>query len=184
MREDTKQVIQKFNVPKFGNKKKIEKIDSRLHDDEEILYIAPTNAIITNSNTRKKLKVPGVFALTTKRFIFHYKVALDESFDTVALDRIQSVNCYGNGLTGGHVQIDTLVKTYDILVTYKKEVMNFIRETFNEAMENFKKDQQKSTSGVSALSTADEIAKFKGLLDSGVLTQEEFDAKKKQLLGL
>ena len=32
--------------------------------------------------------------------------------------------------------------------------------------------------------TADELKKFKELLDSGVITQEEFDAKKKQLLGL
>lgn len=31
---------------------------------------------------------------------------------------------------------------------------------------------------------ADEIAKYKELLDNGALTQEEFDAKKKQLLGL
>ena len=31
---------------------------------------------------------------------------------------------------------------------------------------------------------ADEIGKFKALLDSGVITQEEFDQKKKQLLGL
>lgn len=33
-------------------------------------------------------------------------------------------------------------------------------------------------------SSADEIKKFKDLLDSGAITQEEFDAKKKQLLGL
>lgn len=33
-------------------------------------------------------------------------------------------------------------------------------------------------------SSADEILKFKNLLDSGVITQEEFDGKKKQLLGL
>ena len=33
-------------------------------------------------------------------------------------------------------------------------------------------------------SNADELKKFKDLLDSGVITQEEFDAKKKQLLGL
>lgn len=33
-------------------------------------------------------------------------------------------------------------------------------------------------------SSADEIEKFKGLLDKGIITQEEFDAKKKQLLGL
>ena len=35
-----------------------------------------------------------------------------------------------------------------------------------------------------AVSTADEIMKFKGLLDAGAITQEEYDAKKKQLLGL
>ena len=33
-------------------------------------------------------------------------------------------------------------------------------------------------------STTDEIKKYKDLLDSGIITQEEFDAKKKQLLGL
>lgn len=33
-------------------------------------------------------------------------------------------------------------------------------------------------------SNADELKKYKDLLDSGVITHEEFDAKKKQLLGL
>ncbi|AVK98993.1 SHOCT domain-containing protein [Lysinibacillus sphaericus] len=31
---------------------------------------------------------------------------------------------------------------------------------------------------------ADEIRELKDLLDDGILTQEEFDAKKKQLLGI
>ena len=35
-----------------------------------------------------------------------------------------------------------------------------------------------------ATSNADELKKFKELLDAGIITQEEFDAKKKQLLGL
>lgn len=35
-----------------------------------------------------------------------------------------------------------------------------------------------------ALSSADEISKFKKLMDDGIISQEEFDAKKKQLLGL
>lgn len=35
-----------------------------------------------------------------------------------------------------------------------------------------------------AASSADELSKFKDLLDKGIITQEEFDAKKKQLLGL
>lgn len=37
---------------------------------------------------------------------------------------------------------------------------------------------------IASQSNADELKKFKELLDSGVITQEEFDAKKKQLLGI
>ena len=37
---------------------------------------------------------------------------------------------------------------------------------------------------VVSISSADEIAKYKALLDNGAITQEEFDAKKKQLLDL
>ena len=41
-----------------------------------------------------------------------------------------------------------------------------------------------STAPASSVSNADELKKYKELLDSGIITQEEFDAKKKQLLGL
>ena len=40
--------------------------------------------------------------------------------------------------------------------------------------------QSASTNG----SEAEQLKRLKDLLDSGVLTQEEFDAKKKQILGL
>jgi len=45
-------------------------------------------------------------------------------------------------------------------------------------------DTTNSESQASTVSSADELLKFKSLLDSGVITQEEFDAKKKQILGL
>lgn len=41
-----------------------------------------------------------------------------------------------------------------------------------------------TTTATPSVSPADELKKYKELLDSGILTQEEFDAKKKQLLGL
>ncbi len=46
------------------------------------------------------------------------------------------------------------------------------------------KIEQKTVEQKTKTSDADEIKKFKALLDDGVITQEEFDAKKKQLLGL
>jgi predicted Zn-dependent peptidase len=39
-------------------------------------------------------------------------------------------------------------------------------------------------SNIATLSKADEIGKFKKLLDAGIITQEEFDYKKKVLLGM
>jgi len=48
--------------------------------------------------------------------------------------------------------------------------------------EEFQKEMQSANAPTA--SSADELKKFKDLLDSGVITQEEFDAKKKQLLGL
>ena len=45
-------------------------------------------------------------------------------------------------------------------------------------------NEKKSENAAGNLSAADELKKFKELLDMGIVTQEEFDAKKKQLLGL
>jgi len=45
-------------------------------------------------------------------------------------------------------------------------------------------DTHSQPSPVTQLSPADEIRQYKQLLDDGIITQEEFDAKKKQLLGI
>jgi len=57
------------------------------------------------------------------------------------------------------------------------------------AIENIKTIQKETSSASAApkekdmYDVADEIRELKDLLDDGILTQEEFDAKKKQLLG-
>jgi len=46
-------------------------------------------------------------------------------------------------------------------------------------------EQEKATQNkTSSINSFDEIRKFKQLLDEGIITQEEFDVKKKELLGL
>jgi Zn-finger nucleic acid-binding protein len=51
-------------------------------------------------------------------------------------------------------------------------------------VEEFKKSFEQNSDTRKEFSSADEIKKFKELLDMGIISQEEFDAKKKQLLGL
>lgn len=56
-------------------------------------------------------------------------------------------------------------------------IKNYIEERILEASKPKETPQQQS-------SAADEILKLKQLLDVGAITQEEFEAKKKELLGL
>lgn len=47
-----------------------------------------------------------------------------------------------------------------------------------------KKEEKSNETVVATVSAADELLKFKNLLDSGVISQEDFDKKKQQLLNL
>ena len=62
-----------------------------------------------------------------------------------------------------------------------KEINNLIISRQSEKEKNKPIEIVKETQN---LSNADEIKKYKELLDMGIISQEEFDAKKKQLLGL
>lgn len=61
-----------------------------------------------------------------------------------------------------------------------RSLRELTKEEFQQEIQAAKAQQAPAA----PVSAADELKKFKELLDSGVITQEEFDAKKKQLLGL
>lgn len=63
-----------------------------------------------------------------------------------------------------------------------KEIHNTLSKLIIERQEQ--KKEEKPYQVIQNQSNADELKKYKELLDSGVITQEEFDAKKKQILGL
>lgn len=58
-----------------------------------------------------------------------------------------------------------------------ERIVTYINKKLAEIREGGSKPTQ-------VISQADEIKKFKELLDMGVITEEEFNAKKKQILGL
>lgn len=62
------------------------------------------------------------------------------------------------------------------------EKMEKVAEYIKGRVDAFKSGKNNVTQ--SKVSSADELIKFKELLDSGVINQEEFDAKKKQILGI
>ena len=67
------------------------------------------------------------------------------------------------------------------LIIYKDEIHSELSKLL---MERQHSEKQSDTQSNNSTSNADELKKYKELLDGEVITQEEFDAKKKQLLGL
>ena len=63
-------------------------------------------------------------------------------------------------------------------------IYNDCKRAAEEVMALFDRMCAISTTAVEPSNGADEILKFKQLLDCGAITQEEYDAKKKQILGL
>lgn len=103
-----------------------------------------------------------------------------------------------SGLTIGYLQFETAggimnnqasnffnenTFTWDT-TKQSNEKMQEVAAYCKKRVDEIKAGKNASPSIVQQLSPADELKKYKELLDMGVITQEEFNAKKKQLLGL
>lgn len=62
---------------------------------------------------------------------------------------------------------------------YVKDLYLDVKKVFDEYKARESENVVRDTTGIQEVSVADEIRKFKSLLDEGIITQEEFDAKKK-----
>lgn len=71
-------------------------------------------------------------------------------------------------------------------IVYKSEIKNAqeILSLLQIMCQSNTNTQSSNAEVVSQNSVADEILKFKNLLDNGIITEEEFNAKKQQLLGI
>jgi hypothetical protein len=106
-----------------------------------------------------------------------------------------------SGFAIGYIQIETAASmmnnknsnffgensfTFDT-TKVSNEFMEQVAAYIKKRVEDIKEGKDvpaSNTSPVYAPSPADEIKKYKELLDSGILTQEEFELKKKQILGI
>ena len=107
--------------------------------------------------------------------------------EEVKARRSVTLNALSLNTTATEVAYQNVLNERNRIVDYDKCPSCGSKSLRDITLEEFKKLSEKAkdpTSSISALSTADELKKFKELLDSEVITQEEFDAKKKQLLGL
>lgn len=131
------------------------------------------------------------FAVTDKRIIMGQKKVIGQNVKTVSLARVSDITLAERG-TVTILEIDTLGDRIRIGTTARtgrsvyKSVLEILNQRGSEIMSSGKKQtpvkKKKATS--EAKTAVEQVKELKELLDMGILTQEEFDTKKKQLLGL
>lgn len=113
------------------------------------------------------------YALTNKRIIIADKTIFIDGIQTVPLKNINDITLSDTLMT-----IDTF-KDKIVFGFPKKAMAITINKKIHEILDSLAKIAENNNSNISC---ADEILKFKQLLDQGIITQEEFDKKKQELL--
>jgi len=158
--------IKNINDVRFGE------IIASLETDEDVLFCLPYNfnscVAFTNKRIIDAAKMAGFFQTNMTNTYSYESVNSVQGFVNYLVIKITGEPDHMYAPLKGREQVAVAVKR------------------INEAIAQYKKQSSApaATIVVNNNSAADELKKFKELLDLCIITQDEFDAKKKQLLGL
>lgn len=161
----------------------IKKAETMLLNDENVEFACAYNVYAESNNENLKVnvgldtkkKIPGVTVLTNKRIFFVSSLLGKTISKQMRINDIQSAD-YKTTLLLATIRIKGITEMFVIEATKKtaEEMINKINELQSNVINE--------TTFVSNISQADEILKFKKLLNEGIITQDEFERKKQQLL--
>ena len=158
-------------------------IEENLMPDEKVLmvFMGLHNYVPASKTTQSQNDGNYAYAVTNKRFMMAQQELVGQNFQSVSKDNVNDISFQSGWLTG-ILTIDTYKETFNVYLD--RDSAKNIGMELHKILDQLKSKTTPDVSTVAAPSSADEIKKFKELLDSGAITQEEYDAKKKQLLGL
>lgn len=162
---------------------------SLVKDNEEIKFafnanvgVLPTVKIDSAFNLNNRLN--GVIVLTNDRLIFASKTLWEEEIKYLRIIDIQSVDIKKTMMMcslriKGITESFVIDGTKDLLLEFQSITESLIDNCKSSNNSNNSDNQTKNTQSVK-----EQLQDLKDLLDAGIITQEEFDKKKKQLLGI
>lgn len=155
----------------WGTKKEIRYLKTMLHDSENVLAIASG---LMDNNT-------WLISCTNKRIIFvDCGMLYGVKHSEVMINKINSIS-FKNGLLLGEIHIEDGATTRIIRNVQKYSTKPFV-DAVHKAMKMLDDDRKQVYMEKSNVSAADEILKFKNLLELGVISEEEFETQKNKLL--
>lgn len=191
------EAIEKSSTKNILAKGSIKKAQQMIEKGENVLYAINTNVIIEDnrdtllkSNNKGLFSVKnalnGVVVITDRRVIFCSSIIGNIKQKQILIKDIMSIDKNINGLTKmGQLRIQGITESF-VLNIYKEKIATEIESSIYNAQSIEKNAQNIEKSynmnKIQVTSNADEIMKFKQLLDEGIISQEEFEKKKQDLL--
>lgn len=158
----------------FWTQKEIRKLPKILDTDENILAV--TSGFMNNAT--------WLLALTPRRLLFlNCGMFFGLRLFQIPLDRVQSIDSSFT-IAFGNISVWDGASSFRIALVLKSSIIPFVRAT-EDAIDSFKRSLVAPARGShsAAPDIATQIAKLAELKESGYLTDEEFTAQKKKLLG-
>lgn len=144
------------------------------------------------SNGKFHVVIENGYIRWTSKGLMNFMVKGSKGEKSVPIKNIAAVQIKEPRFTAGYIQFaysgssESKGGTFDaskdentITFSSKKELAQ--AKEIKELIESL---QNQGSEPITQSSDTDELVKYKQLLDDGILTQDEFDAKKKQILGL
>ena len=156
-----------------------------LVDKDETLESIIAGTYRAEQDTNRHHRHQGIAVATSKRVLFVDKGVLGSSeVSEMPYRNIEAIT-YSTGLMMAGVQITGRgIASFRIEDIPDKDSVKPFVDCVRGHLEAAHAPQTVAPHSAPPLSAADEIEKLASLLERGILTQEEFDAKKRQLLGL
>lgn len=153
----------------FLNKNLYKIFAPKIPDTERILFAAE------GLSTKSGNKVPVIVTNTNVYIISYASVLGGLSINTINRSKISSVSSSGTFLANITINEGTVVYLIEGL---RRDLAESLCSMISSPIKVETNESTKQTS------SADEIRKYKSLFDDGIINQEEFDKKKKELLGI
>lgn len=144
-----------------------------------------------NSNKYTWIAVLDICLFVVSVFVLLFSISIQKVEITVSNKRVYGITTFGRrvdlpldsisaiGISAFH---GIAVGTSSGRIVFKGiGNRDEIHDTISKILVNRQKENLQTAASAS---NAEELKKYKELLDSGIISQEEFDAKKKQLLGV
>ena len=159
---------------RMGGKRELKNLADHLHDGETVRFIA--------QGTYEDKQ--GIVALTDLRLVFLFHGIIGQAKEDFPLKLISSVQTKSGFATGEikvHVSGNNAVIS-GILKNDLEPLANAVRQGMAEQHAQAATSQPQAASAAPALDPYEAMQKMASLRDAGILSLEEFEAKKKELL--